>query len=98
MPDQPIHDGQARGWRHLHFFQYRALIHAEVPRVRCAECAAKGDPEVRQVPVPWARERSGFRFVALVVTLAGMSRIPARRIGALLEIHPERLWRSAARK
>lgn len=95
-PDQPIHDRQARDWQHLHFFQYRALIHAEVPRVRCAECGSKGDPEVRQVPVPWARERSGFSllFEALVVTLARMSRMPVRRIGALLGVHPERLWRS----
>ncbi len=95
-PDQPIHDRQARDWLHLHFFQYRALIHAEVPRVRCAQCGAKGDPEVRQVPVPWARERSGFSllFEAMVVTLAGMSRMPVRRIGALLGIHPDRLWRS----
>lgn len=58
-PDQPIHDRQQRDWQHLHFFQYRALIHAEVPRVRCSVCGERGDSEVQQVPVPWARERSG---------------------------------------
>jgi transposase len=95
-PDQPIHDRLARDWQHLHFFQYRALIHAEVPRVRCAECGSKGETMVRQVAVPWARERSGFSllFEALVVTLAGMSRMPVRQIGALLGVNPERLWRS----
>lgn len=82
-PDQPIHDRLKRDWQHLHFFQYRALMHAEVPRVRCAVCADKGDGEVRQVAVPWARERSGFSllFEAMVVMLAGMSRMPIRQIG-----------------
>jgi len=37
-PDQPIHDRQRRDWQHLHFFQYRAFLHADVPRVRCAVC------------------------------------------------------------
>jgi transposase len=95
-PDQPIHDRLMRDWQHLHFFQYRALIHAAVPRVRCSVCAAKGDPEVRQIEVPWARERSGFSllFEAMVVTLAGMSRMPVRQIGALLGVNEARLWRS----
>lgn len=95
-PDQPIHDRLTRDWQHLHFFQYRALIHAAVPRVRCSACSAKGEPEVQQVPVPWARERSGFTllFEAMVVTLAGMSRMPMRQIGALLGVNDSRLWRS----
>lgn len=95
-PDQPIHDRLQRDWQHLHFFQYRALIHAAVPRVRCGQCGANGDPEVGQVDVPWARERSGFTllFEAMVVTLAGMSRMPVRRIAALLGVSDARLWRS----
>lgn len=95
-PDQPIHDRLMRDWQHLQFFQYRALIHAAIPRVRCSICGAKGDSEVQQVAVPWARERSGFTllFEAMVVTLAGMSRMPVRRIGALLGVSDARLWRS----
>lgn len=95
-PDQPIHDRLARDWQHLHFFQYRALVHAAVPRVRCAVCAERGDGEVRQVPVPWARERSGFTllFEALVVTLVRMSGMPVRQVGALLGVSGPRLWRS----
>lgn len=95
-PEQPIHDRQRRDWQHLHFFQYRALIHAEIPRVRCGACGERGDSEVRQVPVPWARERSGFTllFEAMVVMLAGMSRMPVRRIAALLGVSDGRLWRS----
>lgn len=95
-PDQPIHDRLLREWQHLHFFQYRALLHAEVPRVRCARCGERGEPEVKQVAVPWARERSGFSllFEAMVVTLAGMSKLPVRQIGALLGVGEGRLWRS----
>ncbi len=95
-PDQPIHDRLKRDWQHLHFFQYRALIHAELPRVRCGVCGERGDTEVQQVPVPWARERSGFSllFEAMVVTLAGMSRMPVRRIAKLLGVSDQRLWRS----
>lgn len=95
-PEQPIHDRLKRDWQHLHFFQYRALIHAEVPRVRCGVCGVQGESEVQQVPVPWARERSGFSllFEAMVVTLAGMSRLPVRRIAALLGVSDGRLWRS----
>jgi transposase len=95
-PDQPIHDRLQRDWQHLHFFQFRALIHAEMPRVRCSVCGERGDTEVQQVPVPWARERSGFTllFEAMVVTLAGMSRMPVRQIGKLLGVSDQRLWRS----
>ena len=95
-PEQPIHDRLRRDWQHLHFFQYRALLHAEVPRVRCEVCGAQGDGEVHQVAVPWARERSGFTllFEAMVVTLAGMSKMPVRQIGALLGVTSGRLWRS----
>lgn len=95
-PDQPIHDRLPREWQHLHFFQYRALLHAQVPRVRCARCGQHGEPDVRQVAVPWARERSGFSllFEAMVVTLAGMSKLPVRQIGALLGVTEGRLWRA----
>jgi len=95
-PDQPIHDRLQRDWQHLHFFQYRELIHAAVPRVRCSACGAQGDSEVQHVTVPWARERSGFTplFEAMVVTLAGMSRMSVRQVGALLGVNDARLWRS----
>ena len=95
-PDQAIHDRLTRDWQHLHFFQYRALIHASVPRVRCTACGGNGESEVQQVAVPWARERSGFTlmFEAMVVTLAGMSRMSVKQIGALLGVNDARLWRS----
>nr|WP_272889270.1 transposase [Stutzerimonas stutzeri] len=64
--------------------------------MRCGEHGEHGEAEVKQVEVPWARERSGFSllFEAMLVTLAGMSKLPVRQIGALLGVSPGRLWRS----
>lgn len=50
----PVRDTMERTWRHLYFFQYKAFIHASVPRVACPEHG------VRTVTVPWARPGSGF--------------------------------------
>lgn len=44
---RPVHDRRERVWRHLNFFQYKAFIHAAMPRVTCP---AHG---VRTVPAPW---------------------------------------------
>ena len=62
----PVHDTRGRVWRHLNFFQYKAFIHAGVPRVTCPEHG------VRTVPVPWARPGSGFTllFEAWAVEMA----------------------------
>ena len=53
----PGYDRRPRLWRHLDTMQYRTLVRAEVPRVRCREHG------VQQVPVPWADAQS--RFTAL---------------------------------
>jgi transposase len=84
--DQRIHDRQERTWQHLHFFQYRAFLHARVPRVNCAGCG-----KVSQVPVPWARAGSGFTLLleALVLTLA--QKLPIRQIAALLGVGEKRV-------
>ena len=51
----PVYDTMERTWCHLNFFQYKAFIHAGVPRVACPEHG------VRTVPVPWARPGGGVR-------------------------------------
>ena len=55
------HDTRERRWRHLDTCQYRTILIAEVPRVRC------GEHGVHQVKVPWAEE--GSRFTALFEAL-----------------------------
>lgn len=54
--------GVERRWRHLDTCQYRTVLSARVPRVRCAEHG------VRQIRIPWAEERS--RFTALFEAFA----------------------------
>lgn len=42
--EQSIHDRTGKDWRHLDFFQFKAWLHANVPRVNCAICGKT--PEV----------------------------------------------------
>ena len=48
----PGYDSKTRRWRHLDTMQYKTILAAKVPRVRCDEHG------VRQVQVPWAEERA----------------------------------------
>ena len=86
---QPVHDTQERAWRHLNFFQYQAVIHTKVPRVRCAACA-----KTTRVEVPWARPNSGFTLLmeALLVTLC--KAMPVRQVAQLLGVSDMRIWRT----
>jgi transposase len=53
-----LHDHDAeRSWRHLDSCQFKTVLHARIPRVRCDEHG------VLQVSVPWAEP--GGRFTAL---------------------------------
>ncbi len=83
----PTHDTVEKTWRHLGFFQHVALLQARVPRVTCA------DHGVRQVPVPWAREGSGFTmlFEAYVMLLA--AQMPIAALARFLGVTDKRLWR-----
>ena len=53
----PRYDSVVRRWRHLDTCQYRTILEAKVPRVKCAEHG------VKQIAVPWAEP--GTRFTAL---------------------------------
>lgn len=60
--EAPIHDHQERSWRHLDTCQFRTLIHARVPRLKCPTHG------IRQLQVPWAEP--GSQFTALFEALA----------------------------
>ena len=81
------HDKSARTWRHLNFFQYKTYLHADLPRVKCAEHG------VKTISVPWAREGSGFTllFEGWVVELA--KHLPVDTIAKMVDEHDTRLWR-----
>lgn len=57
------HDTRLRRWRHLPTCQYKTILAAEVPRVRCPEHG------VKTLTVPWSEPGSGFTalFEALVI-------------------------------
>lgn len=84
--DQPIHDRLKRSWQHLSFFQYRAFLHADVPRIAC-QCG-----KTTQVEVPWANARSGFTlmFEAYALTLA--QSLPVAEVARMLGVRSQRLW------
>jgi transposase len=83
----PVHDTADKTWRHLDFFQYKALLHARLPRVWCPEHG------VRQVSVSWARPGSGFSmlFEALALTFAKV--MPVAKVAELTREHDTRIWR-----
>ena len=59
----PLYDHDAeRGWRHLDTCQYRTILHAAPPRIRCPQHG------VRVVRLPWAEPHS--RFTAFFERLA----------------------------
>ena len=57
------YDTRRRRWRHLPTCQYKTILSAEVPRVRCSEHG------VKTVSVPWSEPGSGFTalFEAVVI-------------------------------
>jgi len=59
----PGYDSRTRRWRHLDTCQYKTILVADVPRVKCQEHG------VVTVSVPWAEPGSGFTalFEALVI-------------------------------
>ena len=57
-----LHDWETRRWRHLDSCQFKTIVQADVPRVRCAEHGSV------TVSVPWA-EKYG-RFTAMFERLA----------------------------
>jgi len=61
--ESPGYDSRRRRWRHLDTCQYKTILVADVPRVKCE------DHGVVTVSVPWAEPGSGFTqlFEALVI-------------------------------
>jgi transposase len=82
-----VHDCEEKTWRHLDFFQHQAYLTARVPRVRCPE------HKVRQVEVPWARERSGFTLLFEALVMALVKEMPVAPVAALIGESDMRVWR-----
>jgi transposase len=81
------HDSRMMTWRHLNFFQFKAYLHARVPRVKCSDCG------VHTVTVPWIRKGSGFTLLFEKMCMDLVSVMPVKTIAKLTELHDTRLWR-----
>ena len=64
-----------------------AYLTARVPRVICPEHA------VKQVEVPWARERSGFTLLFEALVMALVKEMPVAAVAALIGETDMRIWR-----
>jgi transposase len=82
-----VHDTEEKTWRHLDFFQHQAYLSARVPRVDCPEHG------VRQVTLPWARERSGFTLLFEALVMALVKEMPVAPLAALVGEDDMRIWR-----
>lgn len=89
--DQGIHERVRRSWRHLDFFQFEAWLHAEIPRVACSACG-----KTSQVPVPWAREGSGFTLLFEALALSLCKELPVAQAARHLRADAKALWRRIA--
>jgi transposase len=82
-----VHDTIERRWRHMNFFQYRCELVARVPRTWCRTDG------VHQVPVPWAREGSGFTLMMEALVMLLSAEMPVGAMADLIDEHDTRLWR-----
>jgi transposase len=76
-----------RGWRHLDTMQFKTVLHAAVPRVKCPEHG------VKQVRIPWAEPSSRFTLLferfAIDVLLATQN---VKGAGSILRTGWEQTW------
>lgn len=86
--DQGIRERVHRSWRHLDFFQFEAWLHAQIPRVACSACG-----KTSQVPVPWAREGSGFTLLFEALALSLCKELPVAQAARHLRADAKALWR-----
>jgi len=73
-------------WRHLNFFQYKAYIHCDVPRI-------KNSNGINMVEVPWSRQNSVFTmlFESFVIELSKIMSVKA--IARIVKEYDTRIWR-----
>lgn len=87
----PVHDTVQKTWRHLNFFQYKAYIHARVPRVKSPSGA------VQLITVPWARPGSGFTLLFEAFVLLLVKEQPVSVVARTLSVHDTLLWRMVSK-
>jgi len=74
-------------WRHLNFFQYKTYIHTWQPRLNCPK------HKTHLIPVPWAREGSGFTLLFEAMCLEMAKTQPMAQVAKQVDEYDTRLWR-----
>ena len=83
----PVYDhAPERTWRHLDTCQYRTLLHAEPPRVKCSEHG------VRQVRLPWAERKSQFTLLFEAFAIDVLRATDVSRAAGILRISWDEAW------
>ena len=85
---QALHASSRRSWRHLDALEFEAWMHAAVPRVSCRACG-----KTRQVPVPWAREGSGFTLAFEALASSIFHDLPVRQAAQMLRARDRQVGR-----
>ncbi|MEW5709470.1 transposase family protein [Pelomicrobium sp.] len=75
----PGYDSRRRRWRHLDTCQYKTVLEADVPRVRCAEHG------VVTVSVPRAEPGSGFTALFEALIIDWLKEASTQAVGAAIE-------------
>lgn len=73
-------------WRHLNFFQYKAYIHCNVPRI-------KNSKGINMVEVPWSRANSGFTMLFEMFVMELSKVMSVKAIARLVKEYDTRIWR-----
>ena len=92
-----VYDARPGEWRHLDIWQYKTIIHCDVPRADCPECG------VRTSSVPWASEDAArftalFEAHALVMVMSGMPVSGAAKVLRLNDTVPWRMLNKLAKR
>jgi transposase len=82
-----IHDMRDHTWRHLDFWQHKTYLHANVPRVRCAE------GHVHVLDVPWARKGSGYTLLLEGMVLELAKGMPVAQVAEIVRLADKKCWR-----
>jgi transposase len=83
------YDTEEREWRHLNFFEHRAIVVARVPRTKCVspDCG-----EVKTISVPWAAKGSRFTLMFEAYIMALAAEMPVKAIADLVGEYDQRVW------
>lgn len=89
-PGCKVHDiqDQDRTWRHLDFWQYKTILHARMPRVKCESCG-----KILTVVIDWARPGAGLSLLFEYHVLSLMVEMPVAAVARKVGEHDTRLWR-----